>query len=390
MTVYYNEHDPFAAQWLRNLIAEKVLPAGDVDERDIREVEAYELVGYAQCHFFAGIGVWPYALRQSGWSDDEPIWSGSCPCPPFSQAGKGQTCPACGSRHNICHPRKTGHFICLSCGCDRHADDRHLWPEFARLIRDGKPPKIVGEQVASADGRIWLGAVSADLQTMGYAVAGADICAAGFGGAHIRQRNYFVGLQHSEGDGRIEWRPEPSERGLIGGRASGGLADDDEQQWNGCGNAGPGGRGEFADFSANRGLADDDDARLEGRDECWDGADECFARPVGLASGLVDDDDDGDGREPWERDYSAARQGLSPAAASGDDTARVADALMLGRDAVDWLFCRDGKWRAVEPFTFPLVDAAPARVGRLRAYGNALDAETAIQFCGAVREIVGI
>ena len=33
MTAYYNEIDPYAAQWLRNLIAAGHLPAGDVDER---------------------------------------------------------------------------------------------------------------------------------------------------------------------------------------------------------------------------------------------------------------------------------------------------------------------------------------------------------------------
>jgi DNA (cytosine-5)-methyltransferase 1 len=38
----------------------------------------------------------------------------------------------------------------------------------------------------------------------------------------------------------------------------------------------------------------------------------------------------------------------------------------------DWLPCRDGKARPVEPGTFPLAHGATARVGRLRAYGNAI------------------
>jgi len=59
---------------------------------------------------------------------------------------------------------------------------------------------------------------------------------------------------------------------------------------------------------------------------------------------------------------------------------------MLGRNPADWLFCRDGKWRPVEPGAFPLADAAPSRVGRLRAYGNGLDAETATQFIEAVTQ----
>jgi DNA (cytosine-5)-methyltransferase 1 len=44
---------------------------------------------------------------------------------------------------------------------------------------------------------------------------------------------------------------------------------------------------------------------------------------------------------------------------------------------VDWLGCRDAKWRPVESGTFPLVDGAPSRVGRLRAYGNAITAQVA-------------
>jgi len=38
----------------------------------------------------------------------------------------------------------------------------------------------------------------------------------------------------------------------------------------------------------------------------------------------------------------------------------------------DWLPCRDGKARPVEPGTFPLAHGITARVGRLRAYGNAI------------------
>lgn len=56
----------------------------------------------------------------------------------------------------------------------------------------------------------------------------------------------------------------------------------------------------------------------------------------------------------------------------------------------DWLYCRDEKWRPVESGTFPLADGITSRVGRLRAYGNALNAEAATlfvrAFCAGVTE----
>lgn len=52
MDHYYNEFDPYAAQWLRNLIAAGHLPGGDVDERSIVDVKPVDLIGYTQCHFF--------------------------------------------------------------------------------------------------------------------------------------------------------------------------------------------------------------------------------------------------------------------------------------------------------------------------------------------------
>ena len=174
MVSYYNEIDPYAAQWLRNLIANKLIADGDVDERSICDVAAADLHGYTQCHFFAGIGVWSYALRLAGWPDDRPVWTGSCPCQPFSAAGKGK-------------------------GFD---DERHLWPEFHRLISECRPPVVFGEQVASKDGLAWLDTVQSDMEASGYALGAADLCAAGVGAPHIRQRLWFVGERLADTQGQ--------------------------------------------------------------------------------------------------------------------------------------------------------------------------------------------
>lgn len=171
MKVYYNEWEPFAAAWLRALIAAGHLPSGDVDERSITEVRASDLAGYGQCHFFAGIGGWPLALAWAGWPYDREVWTGSCPCQPFSVAGRGG-----GAQ-----------------------DERHLWPAFGRLIAECRPATVLGEQVASRDGRTWLTAVRADVEDMGYAVGAADLCAAGVGAPHIRQRLYWVADADGQG-----------------------------------------------------------------------------------------------------------------------------------------------------------------------------------------------
>ncbi|ELP1297980.1 DNA cytosine methyltransferase [Pseudomonas aeruginosa] len=168
---YYNEIDPYAAQWLRNLIAAGHIAPGDVDERSIEDVHPDDLKHYTQCHFFAGIGVWSLALRRAGWPDDRPVWTGSCPCQPYSQAGQGL-------------------------GFD---DPRHLWPHFAWLIRERRPGEVLGEQVASKDAEPWLDLVQADLEAMDYAFGAVAFPSAGIGAPHIRDRTYWVA--HANGDG---------------------------------------------------------------------------------------------------------------------------------------------------------------------------------------------
>ena len=54
----------------------------------------------------------------------------------------------------------------------------------------------------------------------------------------------------------------------------------------------------------------------------------------------------------------------------------------------DWLYCRDGRWRPVESGSFPLAHGAPARVGRLRGYGDAINAEAARALIETVMEAV--
>lgn len=293
MSAYYNEFDPVAAQWLRNLIAQGHIAPGVVDSRSIEDVKPNELARFTQCHFFAGVGVWSLALRRAGWPDDRPVWTGSCPCQPFSAAGEGA-------------------------GFD---DPRHLWPHWQWLIanQERRPGVIFGEQVASKDANPWIDLIHTDLENMGYAFGAVAFPSAGIGAPHIRDRTYWV--------------------------------------------------------------ADADHTGPQRRGERGNGGSECTAGAGGLVGGLADTE-------------ILRRAGQHVHASGGLQTvgaANIGSAGELGGQpttgpangfwrASDWLACTDGKWRPVEPGTQPLVDGAAARVGRLRAYGNAINLEAARHF----------
>ena len=281
MRVYYNEIDANAAAWLRALIDAGYLPAGDVDTRSIVDVRGADLLGYDQCHFFAGIGGWPHALDLAKWNG--PVWTGSCPCQPFSAAGKR---------------RGT-------------ADERHLWPEFRRLIAECHPPVVFGEQVASKDGRLWLTGVRADLEALGYAVGAADLCAAGVGAPHIRQRLFWV----ADGDGGQSWNRRLQPGGQHGQQP----------------------------------------------------------------------EDGGAGAE-WLGDAAGSRRQNDGRSASSPAVGLVSELSSVWSDAF-WLSCLDGKARRIEPGSFPLAHGVPARVGRLRGYGNAIVPQVAAEFVGAYLDV---
>jgi DNA (cytosine-5)-methyltransferase 1 len=304
---YYNDNDPKAAAWLRELIKQNLIPPGDVDERSIEDVTKSDLKGYTQCHFFAGIGGWSEALRLAGWPADRPVWTGSCPCQPFSSAGKRQG----------------------------EKDKRHLWPEFFRLIKECNPSVVFGEQVASPLGRKWLAGVRADLEALGYAVGAADLCAAGVGAPHIRQRLWWVA------DSAVFRRYG---RGQAATASVQGQCTKREGQY----------------------QEPQHDRELSGRPE----------RLCGIGR-LADTT----GRQCQQREGSQ-RDLLQR---STDDCAT--GEFDFWSNAI-WIPCKDGKTRRIssEPAFFPLADGVPGRVAMLRGFGNAIVPQVAAEFIKAYEE----
>ena len=329
---YYNDNDKYAAQWLRNLMAAGMIPPGDVDDRSIKDVQASDLKGYIQCHLFAGLAGWAYALQLAGFPADRQVWTGSCPCQPFSSAGK---------QH----------------GTD---DPRHLWPEWFRLIRECKPELIFGEQVASAIGHGWLDLVFNDLESEGYTCGAAVLPACSVSAPHIRQRVWFVA--QSSG---AEWRTwKPGCRQAQGGQSCSESARSSDI-------------GSLAYTECDGRRTDEPGRRQEGR--IVDGG-------IGASSGMAIANINDDGQTERQRETAQVQRIDGASISSSWQLGRASDDLCNHWADIEWLPCRDGKARPTQPGIFPLAHGIPGRVAKLRAIGNAIVPQVAAVFIKAFME----
>jgi DNA (cytosine-5)-methyltransferase 1 len=398
MSAYYNEYDPKAAAWLRQLIKNGLIADGDVDERSITEVEASDIRRYTQHHFFAGIGGWSYALRLAGWADDKPVCTASLPCQPFSVAGAGK-------------------------GKD---DERHLLPHFIELVKQCNFRTIFGEQVPAAIKHGWLDDLCFEMERENYAVGSIVLTAAGAGAPHIRQRLYWVADSNNKGSqGRLSgWQDTEREavKGYVGCSGTVGRVSNTENGY---------GRGE-SQLATSNGRESRDQFR--GGGSCSgavypNGAGSQQGREFTEVTGYRDSiEPTGDisrmgntehnGRPPSEgsgSDASAiysreARANISSELKGAGTPALVSEWINTEWTNPEWLYCRDDKWRPIKPGVKPLVDGVPrrvvpsndrntealeidcentqeARVMRLKGYGNAIVPQVAAQFIKAFMNV---
>lgn len=399
MKHYYNEFDPKTAAWLRELMGQGHIPHGVIDGRSIKDVAPTDVAGEGQRHFFAGIGGWCESLRIAGWPASRNVWTGSCPCQPYSSAGKRK-----GSE-----------------------DERDLWPDFYSLIRECKPETIIGEQVASGDvvgteleaafvaafqaadyaranrlaeriaklaakrnesldelAERWLDRVCGDLEAIGYAVWPIVFGAHSVFSPHKRQRLYWAAQPRSvQGKQRynadlLRGRAEDSEQTGMGssvdglGHTSGTgsqerIGNGQVQRGAGCAH-----QGQATELSSHViGLGDSD----------------------GSGSFAGDEPTPTDGHGNTSESTSGGVVGVVNTTCRREATAEQCGRLSGTEQAGYWsdyrvIQCRDGKARRipVEPEFFPLAHGVPGRVGLLRGYGNAICVQTAAAFVRAFLE----
>lgn len=333
MIAFYNEIDEYAAQWLRNLIEAGEIMPGVVDTRSITEIDPDELTYYTQVHLFAGIGGWSLAARLAGWPDDRELWTGSAPCQPFSVAGQQRGA----------------------------ADERHLWPDYFRLVRARRPAVCVGEQVAAAVGKDWLDGVFTDLEGVGYACGATVVPACAVNAPHRRDRIYWVA-----GNRVLDYGYDPRLERL------GGHVADGSEQSQPSGSIAATGRGNSVEHANLVGAGPEGSER---------------SRQLGGTGGASQNS-----VESLADGSSERRQQIARSAHGNEETnERWAEELhhvTTGNEqshwgGAEWIIGHDGKARRVEPGIRLLAHGVPARMGKLRAYGNAIVPQEAAQVLGA-------
>lgn len=382
MRVYYNDNNKDVCLWLEQLIKNGDITRGDVDDRSIEEIKPEDVAGYDRCHFFAGIGTWDYALNQAG-RGDMPVWTASLPCQPFSSAGK-----------------QLG-----------RKDERHLLPTYLELVRKCKPKIQFGEQVASSEvvgteleasfviavqngeyakanklaKRLvaqkgftftsrWVDDLHAEMEkagyTFGYGVLGAHSTAEEAKTGFENELFEFISrrLGDVESDLFKNWW---FERGFGDGNSAEPAHIRQRLYWVGVAHStgeqinSPNESGFYAESSSGSWLGDPEHEQHQG---CLFGHNEELEqnteRPAGKFTG------------------------------SGE---------------IEWVYCRDNKYRPIKPGVKPLVDGVAEKLGRggdtsaqieadntqeartmrLKGYGNAIQAQTATAFIRAFINTTG-
>jgi DNA (cytosine-5)-methyltransferase 1 len=181
---------------------------------------------------FSGIGGFALAAKWNGYRT-----VGFCDNEPYAQAVLRKHWPEVPCHKDIREVRGdlyagvtllTGGFPCQPfsvAGKQRGKDDnRYLWPEMLRVIREARPAWIIGENVAGIV-NLALDTVCADLEAEGYEVEPIIIPACGVEAPHKRDRIWIVANAEQQGrQGRIQGRENQEREDFEGHAGCGGSA----------------------------------------------------------------------------------------------------------------------------------------------------------------------
>lgn len=236
------------------------------------------------------------------------VVSGGFPCQPFSVAGKQKG----------------------------KGDDRYLWPEMLRVIRELRPHCVIGENVPGIL-KIAAGQVVEDLERTGYHVVVLNFEAAAVGAWHRRSRVFFVGYAEHDGCAADE---------ICGG--------DDATGDHSTGASSPSGQSARTDRSA----------------------DMCSVRS-GTRSSAHTDTAGQQGREFVGASSAACSTGEQPTSRTAGKCGKTADNAVRGGRS--WIHGRresqelaDGHCWAAEPGVGRVANGIPHRVDRIKCLGNAV------------------
>ena len=237
------------------------------------------------------------------------------------------------------------------------ADERHLLPHFLNLVRECRPDTIYGEQVPGAIRHGWLDDLQTSMEAEGYAVGHCVFGAHSTGAPHIRQRLYWVA---NASGARLERRSR-TERS-------------------------------YQQLAWSDGMV------------CWIGNSQ-HKQHEGSVSGFREKSCEDGEWAPSEFTGSGEISGMEFAAS--EQMGIPGRPRERRKTGIDWIACRDGKYRPIKSRIKPLVDGPSrgmvhsgdqgkedikpnesdeARAMRIRGYGNAIVAGCAIEFISTFME----